>query len=78
MDESEFEDELQMSKEILEHNKNAMAKLKDLKFNGWFEFLKRASNMVEVLELSDPFNRTEKFYSVASITYNNYGCYFQK
>lgn len=34
--------------------------------------------MVEVLELSDPFNKTEKFYSVASITYNNYGCFYQK
>lgn len=34
MEESEFEDEEQMSKEILEHNKNAMSKLKTLKFNG--------------------------------------------
>ena len=71
MEKTEYIEELNMWKEILEHNKQAMAKLKFMKFNKWFEILKIAIQMVEFLEAVAPFNKTNKFNSVASITYIN-------
>ena len=46
-----------------------MEKLKELKFGKWIELLKTASQMVDFLEAQSPFNKTNKFNSVASITY---------
>ena len=64
--------------EILSQNKLSMSSLKNLNLCECFNHLQRANQMLDLLWNSEPFNKTEKFFTVASITHNNFGCYYQK
>lgn len=67
-----------MCKEVIEHNKDAMTQLKEEKYAECHQSLLTANQQMKLLEISEPFNKTERFNIAASITFNNMGCYFKK
>ncbi|CAI2359042.1 unnamed protein product [Moneuplotes crassus] len=65
-------------KRLLALNKSAMMKLKYQKYRSCLEILEEAKGVVVTLARNKTISKTKKFCSVASITYNNLGCYYQK
>ncbi|CAI2358730.1 unnamed protein product [Moneuplotes crassus] len=73
-----FKEVQEFLKHLLALNKSAMMKLKYQKYRSCHEILQNARDLVTVLARNKATAQSPKFCSVASITYNNLGCYYQK
>lgn len=78
MPKTHYKEEMKLWKQILALNKSAMTKLKYQQYRKWLEILSQAKELIIELNNYKQFTKTNEFSSVASITFNNFGCYYQK